>query len=80
MSRKNCEGCIYYRHIADSNSRTPWVYHYILDTGKRRQSDPAHCDKKELRFESNEFSYISSGPADRGSSRRPPYGPSCRKG
>lgn len=43
MSRKSCEGCRYYRYIATSG--TYLGCHYMLDTGKSRGCDPAHCTR-----------------------------------
>nr|DAR48827.1 MAG TPA: hypothetical protein [Caudoviricetes sp.] len=46
MSRKSCEDCIYYRSISDTYPTSMKVCHYMLDTGKQRNSPPESCTKK----------------------------------
>ena len=47
--RKSCEGCTHYRMLYNTggNENTKCC-HYLLDTGDRRESDPAKCDKKTV--------------------------------
>ncbi len=44
MNRKTCIGCIHYQPLSVSVP-TEKVCLYILDTGKKRNCSPEHCDK-----------------------------------
>ena len=47
MGRKSCEGCRYYKDGNGShNSGKDRFCHYMIETDKPRNCDPAKCDKK----------------------------------
>lgn len=43
----NCVGCKYYRPL-QAGSKYGNACHYLIETGKQRNSDPENCDKKVL--------------------------------
>jgi hypothetical protein len=47
MIRKTCRGCIYHRQVGGSN-RGEYICHYMIDTGRKRNSPADQCDKKKI--------------------------------
>lgn len=47
MNRKTCEGCIYCRRISSTDSTSPKVCHYLLDTKKIRTCPAGGCIVKK---------------------------------
>lgn len=45
MSRKSCEGCVYYRELCNSNKSSKCC-HYLLMTEEKRDCPADNCNKK----------------------------------
>ena len=54
--RRSCKGCIFYRSLFTNNESLKACF-YLHDSGRPRECDAEHCDKKVIVSESRQRAY-----------------------